>query len=119
MDDFVIMLPTKEECKKVLDIIKRFLKEKLDLELNAKTRYYPNKFGCNFCGYVIHEYHMLLRRKCIINIKRKLRKHNLKLENFHGHLMHANCFNFIQVIKKQISLYEKEKEKKDYLGKSS
>lgn len=112
MDDFVIMLPTKEECRKTLELVRVFLNDKLDLELNRKTRYYPNKFGCNFCGYVIHEYHMLLRRRCIINIKRKLRKHDLKLENFNGHLVHANCFNFIQTIKEQLAIYEKEKENK-------
>ena len=87
--------------------IRTFLTEKLDLELNQKTRYYPNKFGCNFCGYVIHEHYTLLRRRCIINIKRKMRKHNLNLKDFYGHLKHANCYNFIKKIQEECNRLDK------------
>ena len=102
MDDFCIYLPTKDECIEVLNKIKLFLKDKLDLELNNKTRYYPSKFGTNFCGYIIHENYMLLRKRCIKNIKKKLREGTLILKNFEGHLKHANSYNFINKIK----LYE-------------
>ena len=107
MDDFVLLLPTKKECQEALAKIRTFLTEKLDLELNQKTRYYPNKFGCNFCGYVIHEHYTLLRRRCIINIKRKMRKHNLNLKDFYGHLKHANCYNFVQKIQEECNRLDK------------
>lgn len=107
MDDFVLLLPTKNECQEVLAKIRTFLTEELDLELNQKTRYYPNKFGCNFCGYVIHEHYTLLRRRCIINIKRKMRKHNLNLKDFYGHLKHANCYNFVQKIQEECNRLDK------------
>ena len=103
LDDFVILLPTKEECIIALNKIRIFLKQKLDLELNQKTRYFPNKFGCNFCGYIIHEYYILLRRRCIKNIKRKLRNNDLELKNFYGHLKHANCFGFIEWVNIEIN----------------
>ena len=103
LDDFVILLPTKEECVIALNKIRIFLKQKLDLELNQKTRYFPNKFGCNFWGYIIHEYYILLRRRCIKNIKRKLRNNDLELKNFYGHLKHANCFGFIEWVNIEIN----------------
>ena len=111
MDDFVILLPTKEECRTILNKIKVFLKENLDLELNHKTRIYPNKFGCNFCGYVIHENYMLLRKRCLKKIKRKLREGNLVLNNYHGHLMHANSYNFCKKMEENILLCQNKEQK--------
>lgn len=61
MDDFILLLNTKEECKKIKPIIEKFLKKNLELELNEKSRYYPNKMGVNFCGYRIWPTHRLLR----------------------------------------------------------
>ena len=62
MDDFILLLNTKEECKDVLNKINLFLKDKLNLELNNRTKYYPNKFGIDFCGYRIYETHILIRK---------------------------------------------------------
>lgn len=61
MDDFVLLLKTKEECIILMNKIRYFLKEKLHLELNHKSKYYPNKMGINFCGYRIYETHILVR----------------------------------------------------------
>lgn len=107
MDDFILLLRTKEEAKEVLEKISYFLREKLKLELNQKTRYYPNKMGCNFCGYVIYETHMLLRKRSKKHIKRQIKKWNRSyLEgnlNLHkailewnawcNHASHANSYN--------------------------
>ena len=102
MDDFIIMLPTKEECIKVLDIARKFLKEHLDLELNHKTRYYMSKFGINFCGYIIHEHYILIRDRCKKKIKRRIKNNTFKYKDFNGHLKHANCYNFLKKIDKNI-----------------
>ena len=40
MDDFIFLLDSKEECKLVLDEIRKFLNNKLKLNLNKKTRYF-------------------------------------------------------------------------------
>lgn len=61
MDDFVLLLPSKEDCIKYKSTISTFLKDALHLELNAKSRYFPNKMGVNFCGYRIFATHKLLR----------------------------------------------------------
>ena len=102
MDDFVILLPKKEDCKIILEHIANYLRNDLDLELNHKSRYYPSKFGVNFCGYVIHEKYMLLRKRCIKKIKDSLRKNNLNIKNYNGYIKHANCFNFLKCIGKFI-----------------
>lgn len=101
MDDFCIMLPTKEECRVVLEKIRVFLRENLELELNSKTRYYPSKFGVNFCGYIIYENRMLLRKRCILKIKRGLREKSLCLKNYNGHLKYADCHNLLVSLKRE------------------
>ena len=76
MDDFILLLKDKEEAKYMLEKIQRFLEDKLKLELNQKTRYYPNHLGCNFCGFVIYETHMALRKR-----SKKVIKRNIKIWN--------------------------------------
>jgi hypothetical protein len=91
MDDFILLLKTKEEAKAILTKLEKFLHEKLNLELNEKTRYYPSKMGCNFCGYVIYETHMMLRKRSKTTIKRKVKTWNKtylegKLNLFHARM---------------------------------
>lgn len=71
MDDSVILVHTKEEAKIALERIKKFLKEKLGLELNSKTQIFKNKQGVNFCGYKINEYRMKIRNRGKKKLKRK------------------------------------------------
>lgn len=71
MDDFILLLKSKEECKKIKSIIENFLNDNLKLSLNNKSRYYPYKMGVNFCGYRIFTTHRLLR----LNSKKKIKKH--------------------------------------------
>ena len=70
LDDNVILVKTKKEAKEILEKIKIFLKENLQLELNKKTQIFKNKQGVNFCGYKINEYRLKIRDKG----KRKLKK---------------------------------------------
>ena len=70
LDDSVIIVQTKEEAKKALKEITKFLEEKLELKLNKKTQIFKGKQGINFCGYKINEYRMKIRDKG----KRKLKK---------------------------------------------
>lgn len=107
MDDFILLLKTKEEAKEILDKIKIFLENNLNLELNEKTKYYPNKLGCNFCGFVIYETHMMLRKRSKKHIKKKIKIWNKNYENgtlnlFHtrlewnswcNHASHASSYN--------------------------
>ena len=54
MDDTVILTKTKQEAKDILAKITKFLKEKLELELNSKTNIFKSKQGINFFGYKIN-----------------------------------------------------------------
>lgn len=60
MDDFIILLPDKNSCIKLMNIISDFWAKKLRLELNDKSRYFPNKMGVNLCKELIHGLVILL-----------------------------------------------------------
>lgn len=70
MDDFICLVKTKEEAKELKRVIEEFISDKLHLNFNQKSRYYPNKMGVDFCGYRIFETHRLLR----VNSKRKIKR---------------------------------------------
>ena len=70
LDDSVILVKTKKEAKEILEKIRIYLQENLQLELNKKTQIFKNKQGVNFCGYKINEYRLKIRDKG----KRKLKK---------------------------------------------
>lgn len=90
MDDFILILKTKEECKDIKRKIEIFLKEHLELELNDKSRYYPDKMGVNFCGYRTFCTHILLRNNSKTKIKNKIKKWNKEYHN--------NSINFPYVL---------------------
>ena len=107
MDDFLLLVETREEAKEYKKLINEFLAEHLKLELNEKSKYYPNKMGVDFCGYRVFETHRLLRKRSKDKIK-KLIKHWNKLyklgkldmnnvirrwNSWKGHAKHANTYN--------------------------
>lgn len=120
MDDFVIILKTKGECKIVKQQIQEFLNNNLHLTLNEKTSYYPYKMGVNFCGYRIFCTHRLLRRSSKTKINNSVKKWNKKWSNkelnikqtmqsfnsWLGHASHCNSYNLTQkVIRKADFIY--------------
>lgn len=80
MDDFIILLKTKEECISIKKQIEKFLDIHLKLALNDKSRYYPCKMGVNFCGYRIFPTHRLLRTNSKKKIKKQVKKFNFLFE---------------------------------------
>lgn len=80
MDDFVCLLDNKQECKEVMKKIEEFLKVKLHLTLNKKSKYFHNKFGIDFLGYRIFNDYRLLRKNSIKKMNRKIRKWNSEYE---------------------------------------
>ncbi len=106
MDDFIILCKTKEEAKEYKDIIEKFINEKLHLEFNKKTRYYPSSMGVDFCGYKVFETHRLVRKRSKDKMRRRIRKWNkdyragvLNLKEVEqswnawlGHIKHANTY---------------------------
>lgn len=120
MDDFVLLVPTKEAAKDIMNKITKYLNEKLKLELNGKSRYYPSRFGCNFCGYIIYETHILLRDRYKKKMKKNVRKWNkinskgninvaktrLQWNSCLGHASHADSYNFMNRMYKNIECHD-------------
>ena len=112
LDDSVLMVKTKEEAKEILEKIKIFLKENLELELNKKTQIFKNKQGVNFCGYKINEYKMKIRDKGKRKLKKKVKylKYEIKngkltskeakkyLAGHLGYIKYANVNNLLEKI---------------------
>ena len=112
MDDFILILKTKNECKQAKEKIENFLNTKLHLQLNDKSRVYPYKMGVNFCGYRIFTTHRLLRTNSKKKIKNKVKKWNKDFSNgtlnisyamqsinsWLGHCSHCNSYNLQQKI---------------------
>lgn len=90
MDDFILILKTKKECIYIKHLIEQFLKENLHLELNAKSKYYPDKMGVNYCGFRAFTTHKLLR----LSSKKKI-KSNVK---FWNHLYSRNNLDLCKAI---------------------
>ena len=115
MDDFIMFVRTKEDAKKVLFDVSKYVMEVLHLELNNKSRYYPNKMGLDFCGFRIYESYRLLRKRSIKKIKRKVRRWNMLYErglldldktvlewnSWLAHSSHGKCY------KLQMNIYNK------------
>ena len=74
LDDSICMFKTKEEAKEVLEKIKKFLWNKLKLELNKKTQIFKNKQGINFCGYKINPYRLKIRDRGKRKLKKKIKE---------------------------------------------
>jgi len=140
MDDFILLLNNKQECIKIKKLIEDFLNKNLELKLNYKSRYYPNKMGVNFCGYRIFETHRLLRlnskKKIKLNVKRwnKLYSKNcldlpntmMRLNSWIAHSSHCNSYKLQNKIYKNCNFlytndtYEEiEKEIIDLLSQNS
>ena len=74
LDDSLVIVKTKNEAKKALTEIEKFLENNLKLKLNKKTQIFKNKQGVNFCGYKINEYRLKIRDKGKRKLKKKVKK---------------------------------------------
>lgn len=81
MDDILVMVKTKKEAIKKLDLIRKFLHEKLKLELNSKTQIFKSSQGVNFCGYKINEYRLKIRDQGKRKLKDKVKKLKYEIRN--------------------------------------
>lgn len=131
MDDFIILSNNKNEARIIFNKIEKFLNNKLNLEINPKSKIYPSKLGVNFCGYRIYETHRLIRNRSKKNIHKKIKLWNELYKNnkinqskfvitynsIIGHLSHSNSYNLTQYINKNC-LYISENEIIKYIIKT-
>ena len=81
LDDSILIVQNKEEAKTKLELIRQYLRENLELELNDKTQIFKGKQGVNFCGYKINEYRMKIRDRGKRKLKLKVKKLQEKVKN--------------------------------------
>ena len=115
MDDFVLLLNSKEEAKEVLQKIRSFLGQKLGLLLNQKTNYFKGKQGVLFCGYKIMPDHILIKKENKKKIYKKVKIWNqlykekkldfkntaMKLNSWIGHAKNADSYSLIRNVKRK------------------
>jgi len=101
VDDFIVLGNRKIIYE--LPMIKKFIKERLDLEIsNKKISFQSTKVGIDFLGYYVKPSHTLVRRKIISRFKNKLngsknsgiRKILPMINSYFGHFSHSDSYNF-------------------------
>ena len=102
LDDSILILKTKKEAIEALKEIRKFLKDKLNLELNKKTQIFKSKQGVNFCGYKINEYRLKIRDKGKRKLKKKVKKlqelvRQGKITSSEAHKYLAGHLGYIQI----------------------
>lgn len=120
MDDFVLLLKDKKEDKKeaffLYKVISSFLHEKLHLALNEKSVYFPNRLGVDFCGYKVYETHILVRKRCKSDMKRKvklwnhlfisntldIKKTTMSFHSWMAHCSHANSYYLVREVERKL-----------------
>lgn len=112
MDDFVLLLNSKEDAKDIKDKIEKYINENLHLEFNKKTNYFPNKNGVKFCGFRIYTNKILLKNDNKKKIYKRVRKwNNLYIKNeidlektynslksWKAHAKHSDSYMYVKKI---------------------
>ncbi len=122
VDDFILVLDSKEQCILIKQKIEKFLNENLGLKLNSKTTYFKINCGVNFLGYKVFYNHILLRTSNKKKIYKKIKKLNKLYENktfdfekarqslnsWIGHAKNANSYHLINDVMKRCKWISKE-----------
>jgi retron-type reverse transcriptase len=113
-DDFIVVSKDKAELEKLIAPIRKFLKEKLKLELHPdKIEIIKYRKGVDFLGYVQFPHHRLMREKSKQRMLSKIRhaeyfyRHgaiedtemNAILQSYLGVLKHADAYRLSENLK--------------------
>lgn len=111
-DDFLILLPNKNDLNHFKKPIEPFLQENLKLELHPKKVIFRKlDWGIDFLGYIVLPHYLLPRTKTKRRIFRKLKQKaslptfNQSLQSYLGYLSYANSYNLRQRLKNEIWLF--------------
>lgn len=123
MDDFILIDKDKENLKKCLNMLTKFLNDELELKLNQKTQIFPIKNGVDYLGF--HSYLTetgkvvrKIRKKSKEKMKRKVKYFNkayqtgkitnekvkMCVASWTGHAKHGDTYNLRKEIMKKIIL---------------
>lgn len=73
VDDMILLSKNRLQLEEWEAGVRKYLQTRLDLDLNMKRRKLgPLTNGCNFLGYIIRPSHLLVRKRCVNNLKQKL-----------------------------------------------
>jgi len=120
-DDIVIIVENKEKAKFLLNHLRIYIKNRLNLDLNEnKSKIFPIEQGVNAYGFKIYRTHRLLRNDSKKVIKRKSKKMPRLLKemrisqekveqifnSWHGHARFGDSYNFMnKLIEKRGYIY--------------
>lgn len=103
MDDFILLSPDKEQLRRWLADIERFLRDEIKLELNPKTTILAAKNGIDFVGYKHRATHRKVRPDSVKRIKKTIKKYESgkitkeqlqkSIASWTGHAGHADSYN--------------------------
>lgn len=103
MDDFILLSPDKEQLRRWLANIERFLRDELKLELNPKTTILAARNGIDFVGYKHRATHRKVRPDSVKRIKKTIKKYESgkitkeqlqkSIASWTGHAGHADSYN--------------------------
>lgn len=119
-DDFAFISYDKNYLLNLIDPIRNFLKDELDLELHPK-KIILRKFssGVDFLGYIIFPKYILPRTKTKRRLLKKIREKvkqfkegditkeslNQTIQSYYGFLIHANTYKFKQELQNLIMFW--------------
>lgn len=114
-DDMIFLLSNKKQLHIVKSKIKKYLKEKLNLELKQNYQIFPTyKRGIDFLGFRFFDNYIILRKsikKEIVKLlnKKPTHKRLLKYNSYYGWLIATNSYNLMRkyVTKNKIKEYRK------------
>lgn len=108
MDDFVAMAYDKAQARIWFDAMDWFVNEKLNLQLNRKSRYYPSSHGLEFVGYRIHNDFRLIRRRSKNKIHEIIAAYESgcisrakfieRVNSWYGHVKHADAYRYVNSV---------------------
>lgn len=96
VDDFFVVSKDKAKLKTIVPLVKKFLKEKLDLDLHlGKTKIVDIKYGVEFLGGYIKPYRRYISNSSLRRMKSKLS--NYRRNEINKHLI-ASVNSFLGIL---------------------
>lgn len=114
VDDFVLIHNDKEYLKRLIPIMRDYLKDKEKLTLHPNKIYLqPIKHGVQFLGAIIKPYHSFRAKRTLSNFNRTLKETNnnparASLDSYLWLLAHYRHYHLIQKILSKVNLYDSE-----------
>jgi len=109
VDDFILLSKSKKFLLNCFFKILFFVKNELLIDLKKESNLLPLSNGIDFLGYIIRPWSVYVRKRVIINFKKKIKDYNKLVQNndlddfdkkhfkatkasYFGHFKHADCF---------------------------